>query len=366
MKIISRSNKKINPFYFIFFIILVIGKGLNFDSSSIQLRVMTMSALIIGFFGVLRNKYTRTELITIMILMGIGIITAFLGNGVTVLLSIMAIILGKNQDLKKLIRISFWVKLILMVCTIILAVNGRLGNTITYMTRYDNVYARNGFGLGHPNIAQATLFAVIIMFVYSYWEKINWLYAIAIILVDCFFYKNTVSRSGFIIVLFIPLCVMLFKSEKFLKLKKIIINSFTYSYVVLAVLSFAISLSYSVSGLSQILNYYISSRFGCAYYYLTKYPLSIFGHYIENDTLPLDNLYVYTYISFGIAILLLYVIGYTKLMKKFRKENRISELIVCSLVALYGVTENSFINVMMNFTLLFFSELVYKDRNTIN
>lgn len=359
-KMVEQSKKTINPFYFICWIILVIGKGLNFSGESVQMQLLVIISIIIGFVGIIRNKYTKKELMIVVALIGLGVITTIFCKKVTILLSIVIICLGKNQNLNKLIKISFWIKLVLMCGTVILALNGELGTTTMYMTRYGVVYNRNGLGLGHANIAQMTLFICVIMFLYAYWEKINIVLLVLIILSDIYFYNYTFSRTGFLITLAIPFLVVLYKSTRFNFCKKILTRVLVYIYVWLPVFCFVVSLCYKVSGLSRKLNYLISSRFSAGYYYLLKYPFSLFGNYIDNDVYPLDNSYFYTYVAFGSIVLVMYLVFSTKLMKKFERENRYCEIVLLSVIALYSVAENSFTNITMNFTLLFFSELIYK------
>ena len=341
----------------------MLGKGLNFDGDSTQMRLITFSGFIIALFGILNIRFQKRELLICVSLILIALMTVVSGKKYTILMSILAICASKNIDLQKLIRLSFWIRLILMTTVVTLALSGKIENHIMYSYRYGSIWIREGLGIGHPNIAQMTLFIVISMFSYAYYEQFNFYVSVLFLLADWFFYSKTYSRTGGIVTAIFILAVLLSKSERPETRipKKIMLLFFTYSYVILSTISLLLSVSYQRSAISQTANYYISSRFSAGYYYLSRYPFSLFGNYVD-DGLALDNNYIYTYVAFGFFSYIIYIFFSTKLLRRYLQENRYPEILILGAIALYSVSENSFTNITMNFTLLFFKELLFMEK----
>ena len=344
----------------------MVGKGMNLAGEVPLMQALTYIAIVIIFFGMINQKLTVGESKRIEVLILLGMFITFFCKKVTILLTLLLICCSKGISLKKVVQISFWIRLVMMCATVALSLSGKLADTQMYTTRDDVVYLRNGLGIGHPNTAQMLLFIVVCMYTYAYYEKFNWLSALCIFSANIWFYRYTFSRTGFILTFLLPIIVLIFRSNRgfFIKIKAIFIEFFTNSYWIMTVFSFGVSIAYKFSKIAQLLNHYISSRFGAGNYYLNEYPFSFFGTYIDDIGYPLDNSYVYTYVAFGAIILIIYIGYTTKLLKYYKREKREKEIIILGLFALYSISENSFTNILMNFSLFFFKDLLFTNQST--
>lgn len=348
--------------------LLMVGKGLCLDGDSRVMRIMTYMALLFASVGLLRIGVCYKEAKKIIVLVCLGVLVYLFGHKVTVLLSILLICLAKNQDLTKVIRVSFWIRMSLMVMVICINIYNGWENTYVYIYRHTVPELRSGMGIGHPNIAQLELFLVVAMYIYSYYERYNMWSCLTIIVIDYIFYKYTRSRTGLMIIILLAFLPVIYRKKYFKKIKKILNIFAINSYWIFAVISFILSVTFTKSKISQMLDYYVTSRFYSGYHYLKDYPFSLFGKYIEDRviTFPLDNSYVYTYVAFGIICFIVYIVGSTCLLKKYYRRLDDRKIIVMFAVAIYSITVNSFTNIIMNFTLLFFAECIFDNNDMIS
>ena len=357
--------------YSIFWISLMVGAGLNLPSTSIYMNIITVFSALIAFLGVINTVFTRRELFLCFLLIILGLLSVVFSKKFTVLLAVLAICAGKGIDFKSLIKISFWIRSILMSGTILLSQLGIINQYTIVVYRNGDLITRSGLGLSHPNGAHVIFFVVIAMYVYSYYEKFNLFSVLTILILNLLMYYKTNSRTGFLIGILFVGVTLLFQSESekdWLNFaKKFFLIFLTYSYILLPVISFifAFMLNSPFRAFARALNSVLSNRLYLSYRYILLYPFSLFGTYI-GDGFPLDNGFIRTYVERGFIIFFLQMFFSTKLLVYFYSKRQYSKILIMGFFAIYNLSESYFMNITFNFSILFLAELLFSNKKKLS
>lgn len=361
MKLRTKINAYGDIMYYIFWLILMFGKGLNLAGEEPLMQILTYAAIILVLFGAYTIRFTQRELRLCVFLVSVGVMVMLTAKKATILLTVLAICTAKRQNMREILKIGFWVRMPMFLATIYLATHGMLANSLKYEWRAGVRLMRYGLGVGHPNVAHLTLFILVTMYIYLYYEKIGIKSVIAISAINFWLYRYTITRTGFILTLLLPLTVIFVKTKHpaFRLLKRAILCFFVHSYFLMGIGSLMLSIIYNNKHVRAVTDKYLGSRMACANDFLQKYPFSLFGHYIDGEGVPLDNAYIYTYVAYGSITFFLLIYGYTKLLKQYKSQNRIKEILILGFFAIYGFSENFITNVIMNYSLLFIIDMIF-------
>lgn len=349
-RIYDKLVEKSYIFFYIFWSILLIGKGLGYTNKDSIFVYMTYFSLIFAALKLVFTKYTMKELIVVIILHLIGIIVWRCSNSTTVLLTIIVLVSCKDIQMKNLFKYSFWVKTLFFICVTTLAILNvidpgkieRLVNGVYLGIRYC-------LGYGHPNSCQYTLFTIFILFIYAYKEKINLYHILIMALYNYFIYTYTDSNTGFMLCNLIIAYLVIKKTYIHKYFEKIMYFCCDYIYILLVPISFICCYLSSEVGMLNNLGT-LSARFWTASAIIKNYPFSLFG----TLTTETDFGFIKIIYSYGLIITILYVLGHTFLLKYLKKKKLTFEYFSIVLLAIYSLLESYSMSILMNATLFMF------------
>lgn len=345
--------------FYIFWTLLLLGKGLGMTSSDPVMVSITWVALVFAFLKLITTKWEKRELVISGILLMLGLLIFVKTRGTAVLLSIITICASKDLDLRKLFRYSFWLKFGMFIVITSLA----LANVIDRQTlvRIDSGSihtVRHALGYGHPNATHYTLFVIYVLLLLAYKNLKTWIFAL-LELYNIFIFWYTNSRTGFLMTSLLVLCAWAIKSQVICRMIESFGKPFCYSYLLLAVISFAAP--YYLNALTSFVkndrfNTFLG-RFQTGTAVLTTNTLTLFG----NGSIDTDSGFVFIGFRYGLIALLMYLLAATVLLKKFLERKYYMEFAIVLLYGAYTMLESYSASVLMNVSLILFSVLLYQN-----
>lgn len=346
--------------FYVFWTLLLIGKGLGMTSANPEMVAITCIAVFFAIFKLLLSKWKKQEFIATGVLLILGLIVLGKTGDAAVLLTIIAVCASKDIDLKQLFKYSFWLKLLMFVTITSLAIANVIDRQI--LVRYDlgDIHTvRYALGYGQPNATHYTLFVTCVLLFLAYRNLKTWVFVL-FELYNIFIFSYTDSRTGFLMVSLLILCVWAINTRIIYRLFCSLGKPLCYSYVALAVFSFATPYFINVilsryAGLGTAL-----SRLKTGAAVLSMNTISLFG--VGNITT--DYGYVFIGFQYGLIILLIYIIANTVLMKVFFKNKYYIEFFIMLIYAVYTMMESYSASILMNASLILLSLLLYSNNRS--
>lgn len=346
--------------FYIFWTLLLVGKGLGMTSSNPEMVAITWVAIVFAIFKLIATKWGKRELIRSGALLMLGMLIFMKTGDAAVLLTIMSICSAKDINLRDLFKYSFWLKFGMFFVITLLALANVIDRQV--LVRYDlgDIHTvRYALGYGQPNATHYTLFVICVLLFLSYKNLKTWI-LILFEFYNGFIFSYTNSRTGFLMTSLLILCVWAIKSKVLYKIFKSFGKPLCYSYIFLAVLSFVtpyfINALMQYTGLGTFL-----SRFKTGTAVLTTNTLTFFG--IGNITT--DYGFVFIGFQYGLIVLFIYMLANTSLLKNFFKQEYYIEFFVILIYAIYTIVESYSASILMNTSLILLSTLLYQNNKNM-
>lgn len=373
MKTIPRDyDKKITvqeAFFYGFFILLSLTKGLGFYEGQKIFILLTTAALLLGVLKLLVTPYTKRQAAVQILLVLITGVMYFSSRELAVLFVAFTVLGMKGISVKKTFHIALWVW---ASCAVALSVFSffRLEHTVY------RVHAKMGLGhifrwsLGftHPNILHITYLMLCALIIWELGDKYGIKQYLLLMLGNVLVFFYSISYTGFgIVLVLLTGCLYLKFRPRFGLLEKAAAN-----LVLPVCLGLSFVLPYFINGYGMLsrsiqkLNFMLNTRIWLAEQFLRGGYGSLFGRDISQivkSSMTLDNSYVWCYINFGLIPTALILIGYFALLFYDTRGQRTRELVilVCFLGA--GWTEPLLFNTSFkNITLLFLGALLFSQK----
>ncbi|MGU8962048.1 hypothetical protein ACV3V5_12755 [Clostridium perfringens] len=358
-------------FYFVFFNLLSLAKGIGLDSSDPVFIFTTLFAFVFLFIHILYSRYTFKQLAIIILLISLCCIITLKSGKITVLMSTIAILFAKNIDFDKLLKSVFSIRLITFFVVMLLSMIGVLSNGNAFrISENGEIIKRYSLGFVHPNITYLNFFILVALYLYLKYENLTIKNYIFIFISAVALFKITDSRTGFITVILSIFISILFKNKNIFKnrlFRKVIMTI----PLICGIISVIISFNYTKNNkLFYTINKMLTGRLELGKRFFDIYGINLFGQKVVEGSnlngsyLRIDSGYISLIIVYGLLIFLIYLILQTKLLKIYIKNDKIKEIMLIILFSVYGLTEVYVYNVFINISLLFLSDLLYK--NSVN
>ena len=355
-------------FFFGFFILLSITKGLGFYEGQKAFELLTLAAFVCGIAKIVITPYTKKQWVMQGILLLLTAIT-YCESRERGILFLAFLVLGmKNISVKKVFHVGLWVW---SVCAILLSAFHffRLEHTVY------RVHAKLGLGhifrwsLGftHPNILHITYLALCAFILYELGDNLKFRHFLYLMIGNGLVFLYSISYTGFgIVTLLLIGCLYVRIRPKFWILEKAVAN---LVLPVCLVLSFVLPLALfapRITGYIQKLNFILNTRIWLARQFLVPEYTSLFGmdiSQIVQSSMTMDNSYVWGFVNYGIITFGVIMLGYFILVADASHKQRTRELVilVCFLAA--GWTEPLLFNTSFkNITLIFLGALLFRQK----
>ncbi len=166
------------------------------------------------------TRYSTKEWLCILLFGGIMSV-AYLVNERDETVRVIAFVAAcKGMDIKKVMKVVFWVTFTGCAALVVLSVTGVYGAvSLTadfgrgeggqlYETRYV-------LGMGHPNALHCMLWMLVVLAVYSYADRLKWYHFAGLGVLDIAFFSLTDSKTGVIVwMMFVVMTFIMWYSKK--------------------------------------------------------------------------------------------------------------------------------------------------------
>lgn len=361
--------------YAIFWLLLMIGKGLDFESSDFAYKVMVLLAFCFLGIKLITTIWTERELF-FAVFFGFAAIVSYLISGRSTLIITVAAILGlKGVNLKKLLFYTFYLRGALFLLVIFFSQIGVFyEDSLDPVNRF-NLFreilalitgegsgwdeirkgVRHSLGFYSGNIAHQNLFMLFALYLYLN-DRMHWSQYVMLFVTNLLFYFLTLSISGFCVITFL-LVIRLLLSWKFVQ--KAVGYLASALYLIVAFFSLLTAMLYTADNfIGTTLDALLTGRIFYAHYVSWRYAIYIYGTTF-NGWDQLDNGFLTILWNHGWLLFFAFLILSTCFMLRTVREDRRSECAVCAAVAPYGFMEQFIGSVTLNFSLLFLGELLF-------
>lgn len=149
---------------------------------------------------VLATKYEWREYAFIFVFCLLGVFVDQLGDRNEILRIFMFIAACKGIDMKKWMRVYFWILAIGSLLIVLLSVFGILGS-VTELKEFKDEGFRElyAFGMGNPNSFHIMIFMVVLLGMYVYHKELRWWCYPPLLGLDYLLYKLTGTRTATIL-----------------------------------------------------------------------------------------------------------------------------------------------------------------------
>lgn len=167
------------------------------------------------------TRYTRKEYAAIFLFCVLGSVSYFATGRNEVIRVIMFIAACKNIDMKRCLKLVFYLTMCGCILIILLSVTGIYGAvSLTQDYGRGSVETRYTLGMGHPNALHCMVWALTTLLLYLYGEKMKVYHYVIVLLVNVGFFLLTDSRTSLLVTVFALMLCFLLANKKFEKLSR--------------------------------------------------------------------------------------------------------------------------------------------------
>lgn len=341
---------------------------------SIMKILRYLSYLIVFVKLLYDSKYTENEIIKILLMvMLLGVISFHVGNNV-LFCSFFFIIAARNMDMNHLIKIIFWIQVIL---TIGMAALSQLG-VVSDWTYHLEGRNRHSLGYLYPSYISSIFFYVILAYLLIRRNRLKLIEVVIIEVLNGIIFFLTDSKTSFFLT---AITLMVFWLIKFYKkeLKMNVYSKILYvaSIPIIAIVSIMACFLYSEENkVLLFINNFINNRLIMGHNAFLDHGLSLFGEQIQwigygglgylNSSLQgeynfVDCSYVKVLLDYGIIFFVLMICGYALVSVRAIK-NKDRYMCLCIIfMCIYSIIEPRIIEFGFNPFVLTLSALFGKN-----
>lgn len=336
-----------------------------------------IAGLLIAIVQILFNGQFRIKEMLLLILLFLLFFVNYLQYGDSRILALLIVVCSLTRINKEnILKFIFWERLIICGVIIILSLFAIIPSQVLVSERG----ARYSFGYQHPNQLMVTVIVILFLYICCYWKKITSLHFVAFFLILFLFQMFTRSQTGMIVggvVLFFLLMYKYFGVEKL----------FVYLGRILPIALFVLSIFLPLTTSRFFTLFFLKGEFGTIYsnfvlnldnalshrltlsrLTLINSRIGLFGSEINENVLSqfdyttVDSGYVQTLLVFGIIGTILFIVLNMLMVNYFIKNKQFVFLITFIGISLYAFSENIYCSLQYNFILLFWSEIIFRNK----
>lgn len=326
----------------------------------------------------LQNKVNFKILIIIFTFLVIAALTYLFTKETLFMIMLMSAIIISKSSYEDIFRFIFKVRLLMLLFILFLSLSGILSIFETDIYKGGAGITVVGYGLGytHPNRLAYTVGFLVLLYICYKNSKIKKKHLAVIFSISWITYLVTKTRTLIavtLIVIFLLFIVMYAKEKNMAK--RIFNRMAEYVMPICAVLSLGMPILqlYSngkVKTFLQFINGHLGSRFTHIYRVLLNYKIPIWGGRIKFELLDdlygystVDNGYLRLLYEFGSFGFLVFLLFYLYSVRKLIKNKQYVFVVVIIAVSLWAILENILRSFAINFTVVFWSELLRRANN---
>ena len=352
-------------YFFGFFIILSVTKGLGLYEGQWLFELLVFLAFLCGGAKILITPYTKRQWIMQILLFTLTAVVYYNSRERGVLFLAFLVLGMKGISVKKVFHVGLWVW---SLCAVVLSIFSffRLEHTVY------RVHAKMGLGhifrwslgFSHPNILHITYLALSAFILYELRERYRLKHFLVLMLGNLVVFFYSVSYTGFgIVAVLLTGGLYIRIRPKFNVIEKTLVN---LVLPVCLILSFVLPFylfDNKYAWLVKKLNLLLNTRIALAEQFLKSEYRSLFGvdiSQIVRSSMTMDNSYVWGYINYGLVFFVILMLGYFVLLFYDTNKQRTRELVILICFLGAGWTEPLLFNTSFkNVTLIFLGSLLF-------
>ncbi len=325
---------------------------------------------VLFLLKVLLTRYTWKEYLCIFLFGILGAVSYFVTGRNEIVRVVVLIAACKGIDMKRCLKLVFWMTLTGCLAIILLSVTGIYGAvSLTQDYGRGAVETRYTLGMGHPNALQCMVWAVTVLGIYLYGEGMRWWHYVIVLAVNSFFFYLTDSRTSLLVTLFAA-AMFFMAARRMSAVKKKIVNWIGIA-VSLGSIGISILMAANAYRIYDYIWYDDRSPVTMLFYYLNKILNGririLVGTYDFEGTVqtwrlfsrPENNYYfdlgwVRLFYWYGIIPGCLFVAAIVLLLVYYYKKKDGMSIALVSAICLYTITEAHVISVYLARNYIFF------------
>ena len=170
------------------------------------------------------TRYSLKEYLVMVLFLGLSMFTYFVTGRDEAVRIIVFVIACKDIDIKKCLKLVFYITLIGTLLIVILSmfgVGGAIAHTQYYGREGTTVETRYSFGMGHPNALHCMIWSLSVLYLYLYGATAKWQGYLAVAAINLFSFILTDSKTGLLVSVFSVLYATIYRFVKTEWVKKI-------------------------------------------------------------------------------------------------------------------------------------------------
>jgi len=347
---------KSDVLYFFFFIILEFGEAAGKGASDKVFLTFAAAGFLFLIYKLVSTRYEYRELFVMAILGALAIFIYYNTQKEGGVLSLIALIGLKGVDTRRLLKLSFYIRLLTYLLLVFLASFDIIANSLITDVRGDNTVIRNSMGYSHPNQFHLAFIILLLLVIYLYYERLTALPIFLLGALNYLVYIRSYSRTSALIGFMAIVLMIWFRSNFFNKLKNAVCIGIIPASFLISIIP---ALMYDKIPHMWEIDRLLQWRFTFSRHYLNSYNLNLFGNNLNADPIVLDSGYVELIINYGLIFTFLFVTAYMVLIFRFIKKKMYRELLFIVCFSIYGLTESFIPNLFVNLSMIFFSEFIF-------
>lgn len=149
------------------------------------------------------TKYTRREYTMILLFCLLGAASYFITERNEIIRLVMFVAACKNIEMKKCLKMVFWLTLSGCLAIILLSVTGIYGAvSLTQDYGRGSIETRYTLGMGHPNALQCMVWALTALGIYLYREKMRFYHFVVVFILNVAAFVLSDSKTSFLVAVF--------------------------------------------------------------------------------------------------------------------------------------------------------------------
>lgn len=149
------------------------------------------------------TKYTRREYAVILLFCLLGAASYFITERNEIIRLVMFVSACKNIEMKKCLKMVFWLTLSGCLAIILLSVTGIYGAvSLTQDYGRGSIETRYTLGMGHPNALQCMVWALTALGIYLYREKMRFYHFVVVFILNVAAFVLSDSKTSFLAAVF--------------------------------------------------------------------------------------------------------------------------------------------------------------------
>lgn len=360
-----------NILYFLFIFFFYCAESFKIDSNSLLYFSLFYLSLFSIICQIIFVKYTEYEILLMLFTFMITFYSIIIGEK-KVLFILLGLFMSKDIKIRAILKMYFLCGITMFFAHIVLYKIGIIQDiNINFIRKFNDftVYERHSLGFKNPNHAGYFFFILITLF-FILIKQVRIIYFILAFLLNQFMYTTIYSLTSYLIVnlfLFMTFCVKYMHVYKYLIFKILTCSVACFCFIISYIISYFYSYHYEVL---EKLNLILSGRIELSNLFLDKYKVNLFGQRLlynsdETDFINyavLDNSYIKILLQFGLIPTILFLLCNFFLIKLMLQKKLYIESISICCMSIYCMSESFIFNFHINYTLIFLSFILFKDK----